>query len=157
MLDTVFVVNDFNCIMKGKNIAKIRKECGDRISDSFVKTVLEQLKENGCGHDNDDGNGCGAGNYTLYFGASFVDPWKEIFSFVPVKIPGLKKTARQQDYGYERLTFTTLPPALNGMLNLNLAQGIRIVPKADSVKVWKEIVKFAFQQGYVLGTYFKEP
>ena len=158
MLDTVFVAGEHSCPMAGKTIDEICRECGDRVSESFVKAVLEQLKESGCGHNNNNGHGCSAGNnYTLYFGASFDEPWKEIFSFVPVKIPGLKKTARQEDCGYERLTFTTLPPALNGMLNLNLAQGVRIVHNADSVHVWKEIVKFAIQQGYVLGTYFKEP
>ena len=156
MLDTVFVVSGHSCPMAEKTIAEISKESGDRVSDSFVKTVLEQLQESGC-NTHAGGQACGGGNnYTLYFGASFDDPWEEIFSFVPVKIPGLKKTA-QQDCGYERLTFTTIPPALDGMLNLNLAQGVRIVKEADSVKDWNAIAKYAIEQGYCLGTYFEEP
>ena len=157
MLDTVFVVGEHSYPMAGKTIAEIRKECGDRVSDSFVKTVLEQLQGSGC-NNNACRQACGGGNnYTLYFGASFDNPWKEIYSFVPVKIPGLNKTAQQQDYGYERLTFTTIPPALDGMLNLNLAQGVRIVKEADSVRVWNAIAKYAIEQGYCLGTFFKEP
>ena len=165
MLDTVFIAGDIPAykVGKEKKLSDIRRGCGSLITRNFEETVIKPiLNGRPC-----PGSVCSPANFTLYFGASFQQPWKEIYSFVPIKVPGLTKSANgNKDIGYERLTFTAQDmhtlPLLSQVIDLNLNPQLGIHPRPvnpsfDTVRIWHELVNFAISRGYVLGTYFKEP
>ena len=158
LLDTVFVASDAKFdVPVTTTLADIRKACKNRISDLFEKTVLVPLKSgNACATDAEKRRPI---DFTLYFGASFHAKYQGMYSFAPIRVPGLEPVCGG-DQGYPRLVLT--PNNTSGKLrdainfNINPRSGVSCKTGCDTRKVWEELVKFVFSRGYVCGTGFKE-
>lgn len=159
LLDTVFVVGAEKFHITSQTLfSDIRATCGNRISQFFGKTVWEPLKY---------GDRCAAplrncvpDEYTLYFGASFHEKYQGMFSFSPIRIPGLSKIGNDE-HGYPRLTMTKMnvPKLLRDVINfdINPRFGVSCKADCDNVGIWNELKKFVFEEGYACGTRFAEP
>jgi len=144
LLDTVFVVNDFedSAIVKGNKAANYSKV--------YKEETLDQLKEY-----------LGQGNKInpekkLYHSLTWGEN-KEFFSFVPCKAE-----PQENIIGFERLKIPV--HLLYPFINMDLTQEPRVPVKflvTNNLtlihKVWNVIVDFTLQQKFYLGIKFLEP
>lgn len=147
ILDTLFVVGEKFIDVNKNNFHSLPDKVVSRAYfDISIRPIFEQQSSASCSSSLKKSSCCPPESYRLYFGATFKEPYQDMYSFFPCKPFDGNPT------GFSRPVIDH--PSVNPKLKLNWK---RLQTEQPNTVFWKDIARRVLRQGLLLGVFAEMP